>query len=105
MSSSQQRENASPKATNGEYADLPPGIGISSRDEPLRRDINLLGRILGHVIAEQEGKSLFLTPPGDAAALADRLLPLFQQPEMRARMGRAAQVWARDRFSLSRHVA
>jgi phosphoenolpyruvate carboxylase len=59
MSLSQQRENASPKATNGEYADLPPGIGFSSRDEPLRRDINLLGRILGHVIAEQEGKSLF----------------------------------------------
>lgn len=42
-----------------EYADLPPGVGFEPKDEPLRRDINLLGRILGEVIAEQEGKGLF----------------------------------------------
>ncbi len=43
----------------GEYADLPPGIGFEPKDEPLRRDINLLGRVLGRVLLEQEGKSLF----------------------------------------------
>ncbi|MGI9049926.1 MAG: phosphoenolpyruvate carboxylase [Rubrobacteraceae bacterium] len=41
------------------YADLPPGIGFDKTDEPLRRDINLLGRVLGQVLIEQEGKSLF----------------------------------------------
>ncbi len=43
----------------GEYADLPPGIDFEPKDEPLRRDINLLGRVLGRVLLEQEGKALF----------------------------------------------
>jgi phosphoenolpyruvate carboxylase len=43
----------------GEYADLPPGIGFEPKDEPLRRDINLLGRVLGQVLLEQEGQALF----------------------------------------------
>ncbi len=43
----------------GEYVDLPPGVGFEPKDEPLRRDINLLGRVLGRVLLEQEGKSLF----------------------------------------------
>jgi phosphoenolpyruvate carboxylase len=43
------------------YADLPPGIGFEPKDEPLRRDINLLGRVLGQVLIEQEGKELFET--------------------------------------------
>ncbi len=42
-----------------DFADLPPGVGFEPKDEPLRRDINLLGRILGQVIVEQEGKGLF----------------------------------------------
>ena len=42
-----------------DFANLPPGVGFERKDEPLRRDINLLGRILGQVITEQEGKSLF----------------------------------------------
>ncbi len=41
------------------FADLPPGVGFEPKDEPLRRDINMLGRILGQVIVEQEGKGLF----------------------------------------------
>lgn len=41
------------------YADLPPGVGFEAKDEPLRRDINLLGRVLGQVIIEQEGRELF----------------------------------------------
>ena len=43
------------------YADLPPGIGFEPKDEPLRRDINLLGRILGQVLVEQEGRDFFET--------------------------------------------
>src|SRR5829696_1937496 len=43
------------------YADLPPGIGFEPKDEPLRRDINLLGRVLGRSLIEQEGQELFET--------------------------------------------
>ena len=41
------------------YADLPPGVGFEPKDEPLRRDTNLLGRVLGQVLIEQEGEGLF----------------------------------------------
>ena len=43
------------------YADLPPGIGFAPKDEPLRKDINLLGRVLGRILIEQEGEDLFET--------------------------------------------
>jgi phosphoenolpyruvate carboxylase len=43
------------------YADLAPGIGFEPNDEPLRRDINLLGRVLGRILIEQEGEDLFET--------------------------------------------
>ncbi|MBA2535403.1 MAG: phosphoenolpyruvate carboxylase [Rubrobacter sp.] len=43
------------------YADHPPGIGFEPKDEPLRRDINLLGRVLGRILIEQEGEDLFET--------------------------------------------
>ncbi len=42
-----------------DFANLPPGVSFERKDEPLRRNINLLGRILGQVIVEQEGKGLF----------------------------------------------
>src|SRR3712207_822977 len=41
------------------YADLPPGVGFEPKDEPLRRDANLLGRVLGQVLIEQAGEDLF----------------------------------------------
>jgi phosphoenolpyruvate carboxylase len=41
------------------YANLPPGVGFEPKDEPLRRDINLLGRILGGILVEQEGREFF----------------------------------------------
>src|SRR5215217_3732203 len=50
------RSSMVPKAG---FADLPPGVGFEPKDEPLRRDINLLGRVLGRVLIEQEGKDLF----------------------------------------------
>ena len=49
----------SARAPEAGYADLPPGVGFEPKDEPLRRDINLLGRVLGQVLIEQEGKDLF----------------------------------------------
>ncbi len=54
------QENAA-QAQRGEYADLPPGVGLEDKDEPLRRDINLLGQLLGQVLIEQEGAELFDT--------------------------------------------
>ncbi len=49
----------STRAPRAGYADLPPGVGFEPKDEPLRRDINLLGRLLGQVLIEQEGRELF----------------------------------------------
>ncbi len=51
----------SSEAPRAGYADLPPGVGFEPKDEPLRRDINLLGRVLGQVLIEQEGRRLFET--------------------------------------------
>ncbi|QIN78819.1 phosphoenolpyruvate carboxylase [Rubrobacter marinus] len=73
-----------------EYADLPPGVGFAAKDEPLRRDINLLGRILGQVILEQEGKGL-LGAEEEIRALC-KSLRFAYDPELderlRARIGR-----------------
>src|ERR687893_1054844 len=54
------REGSTVAAGAG-YADLPPGVGFEPKDEPLRRDINLLGGMLGQVLIEQEGRDLFAT--------------------------------------------
>src|SRR5688500_5982794 len=54
------------------YADLPPGIGFEPKDEPLRRDINLLGRMLGRILIEQEGEKLF-EPEEEDRLLCKRL--------------------------------
>jgi hypothetical protein len=40
----------------GEYADLPPGIDFEPKDEPLRKDINLLGRVLGQVLLSRRAR-------------------------------------------------
>jgi phosphoenolpyruvate carboxylase len=53
--------NRPTRAPEGGYADLPPGVGFEPKDEPLRRDINLLGGVLGQVLIEQEGEDLFDT--------------------------------------------
>ncbi|MGB3683181.1 MAG: phosphoenolpyruvate carboxylase [Rubrobacteraceae bacterium] len=47
------------RAPGSGYAELPPGVGFDTKDEPLRRDINLLGQVLGQVLIEQEGQKLF----------------------------------------------
>ena len=49
-----------------ELAGIPPEI----REEPLRRDVRSLGHLLGNVIKEQEGDSLFQVVESGAVKLA-----------------------------------
>jgi phosphoenolpyruvate carboxylase len=68
------------------YADLPPGVGFEPKDAPLRRDINLLGRVLGRVLIEQEGQNLFETEE-EIRTLCKRLR-FDYDPELDARLRR-----------------
>jgi phosphoenolpyruvate carboxylase len=68
------------------YADLPPGVGFEPKDAPLRRDINLLGRVLGRVLIEQEGQDLFETEE-EIRTLCKRLR-FDYDPELDARLRR-----------------
>ena len=68
------------------YADLPPGIGFEPKDEPLRRDINLLGRMLGRILIEQEGEELFETEEG--VRLLCKRLRFDYDPELDERLRR-----------------
>jgi len=88
-------------------------VHASIRPEPFGRVI-LEGMLLGRpVIAAagggvlelvEDGSTGYLYPPGDAAALAEQIFALATDPELRARVGRAAQLWATRRFSLQAHV-
>lgn len=49
------------------------------------------------------GRTGFLFPTGDAAALADAMLRLARDPELRAAMGRAGRELVLDRFSPDAH--
>ncbi len=89
-------------------------VHTSVRPEPFGRVI-LEGMLLAKpVVASAAGgvpeliadrETGFLTPPGDAAQLAARLIPLLEDPELRREIGRRAQAWARERFNLPQHVA
>src|SRR5919112_4951508 len=68
------------------YADLPPGIGFEPKDEPLRRDINLLGRMLGRILIEQEGEELFETE--EEVRLLCKQLRYDYDPELDERLRR-----------------
>jgi phosphoenolpyruvate carboxylase len=68
------------------YADLPPGIGFEPKDEPLRRDINLLGRVLGRILFEQEGEGLFETE--EEVRLLCKRLRFDYDPELDKRLRR-----------------
>jgi phosphoenolpyruvate carboxylase len=68
------------------YADLPPGIGFEPKDEPLRRDINLLGRMLGRILIEQEGEDLFETE--EEVRLLCKRLRFDYDPELDERLRR-----------------
>src|ERR671910_1949879 len=68
------------------YADLPPGIGFEPKDDPLRRDINLLGRMLGRILIEQEGEDLFETE--EEVRLLCKRLRFDYDPELDERLRR-----------------
>jgi colanic acid/amylovoran biosynthesis glycosyltransferase len=52
-----------------------------------------------------DGRSGFVVPEGDAAALAARLAELVASPELQARMGTAARSVAEERFDAARQAA
>ena len=89
-------------------------VHTSVRPEPFGRVI-LEGMLLGKpVVASaaggvpeliRDGETGFLIPPGDAAELAGRLIPLLRDAALRRRIGEQARTWAREHFSLQRHVA
>jgi glycosyltransferase involved in cell wall biosynthesis len=89
-------------------------VHTSVRPEPFGRVI-LEGMLLGKAVVAtaaggvpeliRDGETGFLVPPDDAARLAERLIPLLQDPTLRRRVGRQAQAWAREHCSLQRHVA
>ena len=89
-------------------------VHTSVRAEPFGRVI-LEGMLLGKPVVATaaggvpelivDGETGFLTPPGDAERLAERLLRLLQNPGLRQAIGTRAQAWARQAFSLPHHVA
>ncbi len=88
-------------------------VHASVRPEPFGRVI-LEGMLLGKpVIATdaggvpeliRDGDTGWLTPPGDAAALAATLDRVLADPAAARAAGARACAWARDRFALERHV-
>jgi glycosyltransferase involved in cell wall biosynthesis len=89
-------------------------VHTSVRAEPFGRVI-LEGMLLGKPVVASaaggvpeliiEGQTGYLTQPGEAASLAERLIPLLRDVELRRRLGERARAWAHERFSLERHVA
>jgi glycosyltransferase involved in cell wall biosynthesis len=51
-----------------------------------------------------EGETGFLVPPGDEAALAERLLRLLRDPALRRRLGAAARERVQREFSIAAMV-
>ena len=51
-----------------------------------------------------DGETGFLVPPRDHAAMAEQLVVLLKDPQLRARMGEAALRRARERFTVERMV-
>jgi len=89
-------------------------VHTSVRPEPFGRVI-LEGMLLAKPVVASaaggvpelihDGETGFLTPPGDAAGLANRLIPLLRNADLRRDVGLRAQAWAREAFSLTRHVS
>src|SRR5512139_883645 len=89
-------------------------VHTSVRPEPFGRVI-LEGMLLGKpVVASaaggvpeliEDGRTGFLTSPGDPQDLAARLIPLLRDADLRSQIGARAQASAKERFSLQQHVA
>ena len=52
----------------------------------------------------RDGENGFLVPAGDPTALADALLRLLQDPQLRTKMGQAGRTIAEQRFSIGRVI-
>ena len=59
-------------------------------------------RVGGMPEVVKDGENGFMVPPGDVAALADRLAVLLDNPDLAARMGTAARSHIVDHFSVER---
>jgi glycosyltransferase involved in cell wall biosynthesis len=89
-------------------------VHASVRPEPFGRVI-LEGMLMGKPVVAtdaggvpeliEHGRTGFLVPPGDAAAMAACLTAIVARPEEAAAVGERARTWARQRFSLARQVA
>jgi D-inositol-3-phosphate glycosyltransferase len=53
----------------------------------------------------RDGETGYLVPPGDAAALAERIDALLDDPTRRARMGAAGRAWTLEMFTWDRVIA
>ena len=53
----------------------------------------------------RDGETGYLVPPGDAAALAERIGALLEDPAARARMGAAGRAWTLEMFTWERVIA
>jgi glycosyltransferase involved in cell wall biosynthesis len=53
----------------------------------------------------RDGETGYLVPPGDAAALAERIGALLADPAARARMGAAGRAWTLEMFTWDRVIA
>jgi glycosyltransferase involved in cell wall biosynthesis len=53
----------------------------------------------------REGETGFLVPPGDPAALAEKMVQLLNQPELRIKLGAAARAQALERHSRQRMIS
>jgi glycosyltransferase involved in cell wall biosynthesis len=53
----------------------------------------------------RDGETGYLVPPGDAAALADRIGALLADPALRVRMGAAGRAWTLEMFTWDRVIA
>jgi glycosyltransferase involved in cell wall biosynthesis len=88
-------------------------VHTSVRPEPFGRVI-LEGMLLEKVVVAtaaggvpeliEDGKTGYLVPPGDAAALAACLRRVLSDRDGLVTVGQRAGMWARERFSLSRQV-
>ena len=53
----------------------------------------------------RDGETGYLAPPGDAAALSERIGALIGDPAARARMGAAGRTWTLEMFTWDRVIA
>jgi glycosyltransferase involved in cell wall biosynthesis len=89
-------------------------VHASVRPEPFGRVI-LEAMLLGKPVVAadaggvpeliQHGETGYLVPPGDPDRLAQCLREILADPETAAAVGERAREWARQKFSLQRHVA